>query len=441
MNTKRLRILALAAVCAWPAAATKAQQLAHPNQGQAAMGLEQFQAMPVAYQPSAVPAMNASHRNIEYGDGYSGPQSSGHHYEGAAYEGSQYHGSSGPADGHYFDPYQGHGHDVGCGAPIAECFDAIYPAGHCYGYTRAEVFALKRDIKNDQAFTSLRVSGPIVLSINDIDFEWEAGLRGVAGVPLSECLILEASYFGLHEFSDTAAAVDPAGNLFSVYSDFGTSAGFIVNGRQILDFIDGSNLQSISYESELHNAELNLMYRIPVRSCKQEGWLIAGARYVKLEESLTYLTQTQTNDPILRIRESVSTVDTDNDLVGAQLGGMLHHHVTHKLRVSLDAKVGMMVNYAEQRSFVTTNLFELGREEVRDDILALVTDAGVGLAFDVTCWFSITGGYRMMYLDGVALAPRNFNTELPQSGVRQPFVDHNGSILYHGAHVGAEIRW
>jgi hypothetical protein len=123
------------------------------------------------------------------------------------------------------------------------------------------------------------------------------------------------------------------------------------------------------------------------------------------------------------------------------LGGMLHHHVTSKLRVSLDAKAAMLVNFCEQQSFVATNLFPLGGEQLRDDALALVTDAGVGLAFDVNCWFSITGGYRVMYVDGVALAPKNFNTELPLSGVRTPFLDHNGSILYHGAHLGAEIRW
>ena len=202
-----------------------------------------------------------------------------------------------------------------------------------------------------------------------------------------------------------------------------------------------SRRQSIDFHSELHNAELNLMYRIPVRSCKQEAWLIAGARYVRVDENLQYRTESGPNDPVLVIRTSFTDVQSENDMVGGQLGGMLHHCVTKRLRVSLDAKAALMVNFTEQSNFVTTNLFPLGGEQLSDDSLALVTDAGASLTFDINCWCSVTGGYRMMYVDGLALAVENFSLVLPGSGLRQPFLDDNGSILYHGAHLGMEIRW
>lgn len=463
MNTKPLRILALAAVAWQGALAALAQQVPLPPAGarQATPGIEHFQmggagVMPVAYHGQRQDGMvygQPQYAQPQYGQHYTQPVSGPVVHEGDGYAGAQplqpYWHQTPPHsfvnqvnDGMYYDPYQPDENGIASGAPFeGAVFDPIYPHGCCYVYTRAEVQVLTRDLRDDQAFTSLRVAGPIVLSLNDIEFEYEAGIRGAVGVPVSDCAIIEASYFGLNEWTETAAATDPAGNLFSVYSNFGTGQDFIFNGQSVFNFVDGSNIQSITYDSELHNAELNLLYRVPVHSCKQEAWLIAGARYVKLDETLQYYTEAQTNDPVLRIRSSFSQVQTFNDMVGGQLGGLLHHHITCKLRGSLDAKAAMMVNYHRQESGVATNLFVLGTDQDRDDALAFVTDAGASLAFDVNCWLSLTAGYRFMYMESVALAGRNFNPVLPGSGVRTTFLDNDGSVILHGAHFGGELRW
>jgi hypothetical protein len=438
MNTKSLRILALAAIVAWQGTdAIRAQQpaAAAGGQGQATNnGLEQFQAVPalrnaitVAYQ-QPVETMPAPAYSAE---GYM-PAQGGAPYE-VGYE-------QGYGDGQYVNSYPTYDEGYVDGAPMG-FFDSIYPAGHCYAYTRGEALVLTHNIQSDQPFTSRGPAGPIVLSANDLDLEFKPGIRVVAGVPVTHCTMIEASYFGLHEFHSTASVVDPTDFLFSVYSGFGTQPGFIVQGRNVFDFFDGSRRQAIEWDSELHSAEANLLYRVPLRSCKQEGWLLAGLRYVKVMEQLQYFTESGPNDPVLLIRTSRTAVQTDNDLIGVQLGGILHHHVTKKLRVSLDGKAGMAVNLHEQRTFITTNLFPLGSEELSDDALAMTVDAGVALSFDVNCWFSITGGYRMTYLDGLALALENFNPVLPGTGLRQPGLDDDGSVLYHGGHLGAEIRW
>lgn len=456
MNTKPLRILALAAIVAWQSAdASKAQQPPQPSgYGQASGGLEPFQALPalrnaipVAYrQPAeAMPQMQQGYAPT-YAPAYEGyaPQG-GTPYNGMVYEGGQadatFVGQSYGADGgEYADSYPMY--EGGEGTPMGEyVFDSIYPAGHCYGYTRAEVFVLTHTIKNSQAFTSQGVVGEIVLNADDLDLEYKAGIRVVGGVPLTHCTMIEASYFGIHQFHAAESVVDPGDFLFSVYSGFGTAQPFFINNRNVFDFFDGSRRQTIDWDSKLHSAEANLLYRIPVRSCKQEAWLLAGLRYVKVQETLKYFTESGPVDPVLNIRTSRTEVQTDNDLIGVQLGGMLHHHITKKLRVSLDGKAGMAVNLNEQKTFITTNLFGLGIEELDNDALALTSDAGVGLAFDVNCWFSITAGYRMMYLDGLALALDNLNPVLPGTGLRQAGLDDNGSVLYHGGHLGAEVRW
>jgi hypothetical protein len=450
MNTQPLRILALVAATCCGANGARGQYYQPTPVALPSSGLEQIQTAPstasapvypAAYAQPPAPAASAG-AGMAAGayPGYSAAPYAGQ----APYVGQAPYAGQPPMEylnqpsGPIYDQpaVDGYGDYGGAGVlsgPACEDF--------CLFYTRAEVFVLTRDAKVHGPFTSERAGGPIVLDANALNFEYEPGIRGVAGVPLCDGLVLEATYFGLHDFDDTKTAVDPAGNLFSIYSNFGAGAGFTVNGRNVFDFTEASTVQSISYNSELHNAELNLMQRYPMRHGKQELWLFAGARYVKVDEDFQFQTLSQINDPVFGRASSLSTVHTDNDLVGFQLGGMVNHFITGRVRVSADARSGLMVNFNEQRSDVSTNLFSLGGDLVRDESLALVADAGVSLTWDICCWLSLTGGYRVFYLDGIALAPNNFNPVLPGSGVRTPSLNNDGSILYHGATAGLEVRW
>ena len=484
MSIKRLPVLALVVAATWSGGnSSRGQQFptAPLATGQPVAGMEQFQTnpdqpaagaiAPVSYaqpgyaqpgygQPNAQPAygqpeygqpahLQAAYMQPFYGQPAAGQAGivPGSMVESEASLQPYFHQTPPGSyfnqvnDSAYYDPNQLDAYGNPAGELGGEFGPPCYSEAHCFFYTRAEVFMMDRDIKNDAPFTSMRVGGPIVLRSGDLDFEYEPGVRAVAGIPLSDCLALEASYFGLQNWDDIAAATDPAGNLFSVFSNFGTGTGFIINGRQIFDFTEGSNMQSIRYESELHNAELNLMHRFPLRSCKQEVWLFAGARYIKVKEYFEFMTEAQTNDPILRIRSSLSTVDTDNDLVGFQLGGVLNHFFTKRFRVSMEAKSGVHANFTEQRSLIATNLFVVGGEELQNEAVALSVDAGVSCTYDITCWLSVTGGYRMMYLDGLALGPNNFNPVLPGTGLRTPMLNDDGSVIYQGATAGFEMRW
>jgi hypothetical protein len=86
--------------------------------------------------------------------------------------------------------------------------------------------------------------------------------------------------------------------------------------------------------------------------------------------------------------------------------------------------------------------FFLGGETVEDESIAFVAEAGAGLIYDLTAWCSITAGYRVFYLDGVALGPNNFNPHLPAPfDIRVPRLDDDGTVLYHGFNAGFELRW
>jgi hypothetical protein len=49
-------------------------------------------------------------------------------------------------------------------------------------------------------------------------------------------------------------------------------------------------------------------------------------------------------------------------------------------------------------------------------------------------------GYQVLFVDGVALAVENFNTESPFSA-RDPFLNARGDVVYHGATAGFEWTW
>ena len=56
--------------------------------------------------------------------------------------------------------------------------------------------------------------------------------------------------------------------------------------------------------------------------------------------------------------------------------------------------------------------------------------------------FTLRGGYQSLAIDGLALAPENFNPTPPfLNGTRSPVINDTGSALYHGFTVGMEWMW
>jgi hypothetical protein len=69
------------------------------------------------------------------------------------------------------------------------------------------------------------------------------------------------------------------------------------------------------------------------------------------------------------------------------------------------------------------------------------------VTYRVNQQWTLRGGYHFLYVDGVALAPENFNTVppatfFPPPGVnREPFINTGGNVFYHGFFAGAEFMW
>ena len=85
-------------------------------------------------------------------------------------------------------------------------------------------------------------------------------------------------------------------------------------------------------------------------------------------------------------------------------------------------------------------------EQLQNDV-AFVGDASATITYRVNYNWTLRGGLQALFLDGVALAPSNFNTEPPAGPFgplatsRVPFLNDNGNVFYWGFFGGVEYMW
>ena len=72
--------------------------------------------------------------------------------------------------------------------------------------------------------------------------------------------------------------------------------------------------------------------------------------------------------------------------------------------------------------------------------MAFVGEAGATALYRVTSHLTFRVGYQLLYVDGVATALDNVDTQTPFSQ-RIPFVNNSSDLFWHGSNVGFEYTW
>jgi len=289
--------------------------------------------------------------------------------------------------------------------------------------------------------TATQIPGGVI-TLNDVsDFDPQAGLRVWLEYRLSDDIAIELSYFGLQEWNQSAT-------IFVQDPPFANSP-FLGN---TIPFANKSfdTTMTVRYSSEIHNAELNLK-----RNCVFGNWnasALTGFRYFHLRERID-ITGVETFTTTI---EQTRTV-TNNDLYGAQIGGELSRSwLDDRVGLAMNGKVGIFANNAEQntvngsRSFSggsgTTSL-DAGRS--RTDFASLY-EANVAANYRLTSHVSIRGGYQVLFIQNLALAPdqlaltgtsiRDFpgTAYPPGTGAR---IRTDGDLFLHGPFVGLDFSW
>ncbi len=180
-----------------------------------------------------------------------------------------------------------------------------------------------------------------------------------------------------------------------------------------------------AYTSQLHNAEVNVRHNI-----KDRLNVFAGFRYVELDERMS-----------VNLVGSAVPFDyeaiTRNRLYGAQLGGQAW--IWNRGACSVDAfgKAGVFGNVAAQDSLINTGIVTLNANG-RGSRTAAIGEAGVNGTIQFTGHLAARVGYRLLWVDGVALA----GEQLAASDfVNATGFSGTGDVFYHGASTGLEFAY
>ena len=178
-----------------------------------------------------------------------------------------------------------------------------------------------------------------------------------------------------------------------------------------------------NYQSELHSVEANVGQQV-------RDWLglSVGFRYVELDERGS-IALTGAAIPF------TYAARTTNRLYGAQMGGHALLWCQDRFTLEMTGKAGIYGNHSDHGGLTATNVATLTAVG-SDNRAAFVGELGfTGKACISEC-LSVRGGYRLLWLDGVAvatdqLAASDFNTGIGYDG--------GGDVFYHGAFVGLEL--
>lgn len=282
--------------------------------------------------------------------------------------------------------------------------------------------AVQRPLVNDS------VTGNPLLTAGDLAATMGAGSRLFVGTRSADCWGCEAGYCGVYGMTAISQLAGD-GNL--------AIAGPI--NQQVLPFSDADTVRT-TWVSSLNSAEFNGFYsRVSGGSFID---FLGGFRYLNLEEQATMAFTCCKTAPTGPLTSDYST-QTSNNLFGGQIGA--------RARRSWDfwalegwAKAGVFGNLEGQSqapiidpsgvaTVVRPALSSRGTE------MAFVGDVNATLVYRFTPSWGVRFGYNLLWIDGVALAPNQWDfTTNADAGTA---LVGGGGVFLHGASVGIEARW
>lgn len=191
--------------------------------------------------------------------------------------------------------------------------------------------------------------------------------------------------------------------------------------------------EALVYRSELQSAEIGL-----ARVADDVLQLGLGLRYLELNEQLR-------DDQTAAVPLGFEQFTTQNDLFGAQITASYALVETEFLRVTAFGDAGLYANRAQ--STASAQLGGLGLSRQADDSTtgtAFIGELGLNAHSRITESLWMTMGYRLIYLDGVALASDQIGrtTALETPGnLPRTRTDKSGEALLHGLSLGLELRY
>jgi hypothetical protein len=285
----------------------------------------------------------------------------------------------------------------------------------------------------------------VVLSTGDFGHDFSAAGRLIVGHTFNECLQIEGVYFGVSEGENSGAVRDVTpnvhggvGNLFSPFGAFGSTPAL---------GLDFNNFAQIRYTSLLQGAELNMRRKMPAVPSKLTTSILFGVRYLGMPEDFQYDTISDiTRSGAIATNGATNSIHvaTTNDMVGPQIGALFEFYSDNRWWVNFEIKGAVLNNRAHQTTVYTntdtgtTTVFSGSRQE---DHTAFAEEISVEAMYRWSPHFSTQIGYRALWMQNLALAPDNLNTNVDILTLGPAQLNHNSTTLFHGPYAGVVLGW
>jgi hypothetical protein len=289
-------------------------------------------------------------------------------------------------------------------------------------YVGADFLVPTRHSNATNVFVRNQTAGPRVgdqsrLDEDDLELDMTAGGRITIG-NRSGMFGVEGSFIGTGDWTETSSTFDPAGGLASPFTPVGSALNPI---------FDSNTSVILDYATQLNTADINLTHAV-YSGPNGNAYLLYGARYLSIEESLSYAS---TN----AIADHTIITTTDNQLFGPQIGVAIESPLGGGL-LSLSFKSALVFNSIDK----TTN-FDGFLGTGSDEDAALTSEIGIDCVFFPMQNVSVRLGYHFLAATDIALATDNFERNVSVLGSGLVNIRSDRAVLYHTPSVGVVFAY
>ncbi len=283
----------------------------------------------------------------------------------------------------------------------------------------AEAMFLRRSDSGSVPLILDQNTGGTLLNANNLQFNHQAVPRLQLMHENCCCWGWNVGYFGTDSWSTTGTGG-------------GEDSPALVAPGLIIGSTAPHTLYQLGYSSELQSFEFNLRRRT------HDCWTwVAGFRWIELSDELTAST-------IMPTVTNIYSVDADNHLYGFQVGAdAVLLQATPRFNITTNFRVGILGNSADQTTqapFLANFNNFVDQISASGDETSFMAELGVRGVYQLTNGWSVVGGYQLLYLDGLALAPE----QVPVTSVLAPgaaSLNTDGDLLFHGGVVGLQFTF
>ena len=326
---------------------------------------------------------------------------------------------------------------------LGKCFDRCA----CWSATIAGLY-LQRDRPNDKwlSFDTNDITSHL-LSTRAADTDWNDGIEVRLRRTIGCDRALELVYWG--RFSDSASATvtdaDAVGDLNTTMNM--SNVFFNGGGSEVVDWFDAAASHTITRDLEFHNVELNLINESLLNNgCNGANiaWY-GGLRFFRMDEGLLYSSVAGAAGGPGGTATPGGTayvdVDTENNLIGVQVGALGEYFITERLSFYLNGNIGLYGNDINQRFQVYNTDGETAYDirSTKTDV-SFLSQIDLGGSWYVGERWRLFAGYRAVAITGLALADDQLPAFLADSGGIAD-IDSGSSTILHGGVFGAEFSF